>query len=94
MVLKVAQVPSTAKHFIIDYYYYQSETVSKAKLFFSEAKRSETFVLWFLETEAKRSETVSVSLSFALFRFEAKLFKKQNWDTLGRTEMYNSPFRT
>ena len=30
-----------------------------------EAKRSETFDLWFRETEAKRSETVSVSLSFA-----------------------------
>ena len=30
-----------------------------------EAKRSETFFLWFRETEAKQSETVSVSLSFA-----------------------------
>ena len=29
-----------------------------------EAKRSETF-LWFRETEAKRSENVSVSLNFA-----------------------------
>ena len=92
MALKVAQVPSTAKHFIIHYYCFRSETVSKAKLlkrnlFFAKlpkrnaflAKRSETYeaklFLWFRETEAKRSETVSVSLSFASKQnfFKAKL---------------------
>ena len=52
----------------------------EAKLFLAKlpkrnaflAKRSETYeakpFLWFRETEAKRSETVSVSLSFALKR--------------------------
>ena len=62
---------------------FRSETVFKANVFSAKlpkrnaflekrsetckAKLSETF-LWFREAEAKRSETVSVSLSFALKR--------------------------
>ena len=58
-----------------------SET-TEAKCFFSETKRNETkrnFFLRFRETEAKRSETVSVSLSFAS---KQNIFLKRNWDTL------------
>ena len=83
------------RDYLTHYYYFWSETVSKAKLlkrnfiysetteakrFFSETKRNEAkLFLWFRETEAKRSETVSVSLSFASKR---NFFYKRNWDTL------------
>ena len=84
MVVDKEEIISFKQHF-------RSKTVSKvnfeAKLFFSEtteakhflAKRSETYeaklFLWFRETEANRSETVSVLLSFASKRnfFNSKI---------------------
>ena len=69
--------------------FFSSET-SVTKRFFSETKlnlQSETkrneakLFLWFHETEAKRSETVSVSLS----SLRSEIFLKRNWDTLVKT---------
>ena len=50
------------------------------------AKRSETKRNFWFVVSRNWSETKRNCFCFAKFRFEAKLFLKRNWDTLGRRD--------